>query len=468
VRTLPGGAIEFLGRADNQVKLRGFRIELGEIEAALADLASIRDVVVLMREDIPGDSRLAAYVVLQPGESLDVAAVRRSLRDRLPDYMVPAAFVVMDTLPLNENGKVDRRALPEPDARRPESDGQFVKPRDETEAMLAIVWEEVLGRGPIGLRDNFFELGGHSLLAARLFARMEARFGKSLPLDSLFHAPTLEEQAGLLREPWRATRKRWMVAVQPSGTKPPLFFAPPAASPALVFAALARHLGKDQPLYGLAPPDIDGDVAIATWFVDSAARYVEEIRSVQPTGPYLVGGSCFGGLMAYEVAQLLVRQGEKIARLVLIDPGSPLTRDSLEYYFRRGASYCRYALYPRLTGRPEHEYVVIPHHRPPIRFDLLYGDKRDQAPQGQKVWDLNLRGAAHHVTRPYPGEVTLIQSMQHHVLPEIQRGWSRLAGGGLDYHVIDARHLELLREPKVGALASVIAECLSDASVVDA
>lgn len=459
VRALRDGALEFVGRMDGQVKLRGFRIELGEIEAALATMRLIRDAVVLLREDVPGDRRLVAYVVPQAGSAPVAPEMRAYLKERLPDYMVPAAFVVLDTLPFNENGKIDRKALPVPAAVSPETHADPGATHDETTALLALVWEEVLGRESVGLRDNFFEIGGHSLLAARLFTRIEERFGTSLPLDSLFQAPTLEEQASLLREPWRAERKKWIVAVQPSGSKPPLFFVPPAASPGVVFAPLARHLGREQPLYGLTPPEMKGEVDVANWFTESAARYIEEIRLVQPHGPYSVGGSCFGGLMAFEVAWQLAEQGCDVARLFLVDSGSPLTRDSLKYYYRRALYYWRFRLSRRFNGRPQREYVVIPHHRY-VRFDLLNTEQRATTTQKAKVWDANLRGAAHYVTRRYSGRITMINSLQHHAEPEIRRRWARLAAGGVEYHVIQAQHRDLFREPAVASLAAVIAECV--------
>jgi amino acid adenylation domain-containing protein len=240
-RYRPDGNIEFLGRADHQVKIRGYRIELGEIEAVLGQHPAVREAVVLAREDAPGEKRLVAYVVAHDScrsrheealtersevrgqgptedQSLLTSAptssiageLRRFLKDKLPEYMVPAVVVLLEALPVTPNGKVDRRALPAPDRSRPELEKAFIAPRDDLELQLAHIWEEVLGVRPVGVRDNFFELGGHSLLAVRLFALIEKRLGKKLPLTAIFQGATVEHLADLLRQQARPARSpRW-------------------------------------------------------------------------------------------------------------------------------------------------------------------------------------------------------------------------------------------------------------------
>jgi amino acid adenylation domain-containing protein len=191
VRYRPDRNIEFLGRLDHQVKVRGFRIELGEIEAVLGQHAAVQEVVVLARQDTPGDPRLVAYVVPKPEAAPAIHDLRRSLKQRLPDYMVPSAFVMLEAMPLTPSGKVDRRALPAP--QRPERQPGFVAARTPTEEILASLWSEVLGLGPVGVQDNFFELGGHSLLATKLMSRLRQTFQLDLPLRALFEEPTIAE-----------------------------------------------------------------------------------------------------------------------------------------------------------------------------------------------------------------------------------------------------------------------------------
>ncbi|HYN83949.1 MAG TPA: phosphopantetheine-binding protein, partial [Pyrinomonadaceae bacterium] len=192
------GEIEFLGRIDHQVKIRGFRIELGEIESRLRGLPGVRECAVAAREDAPGDKRIVAYVVAAGGETLEAAALRQQLKEHLPDYMLPSAFVTLDALPLTPNGKIDRKALPAPDASR--GPAPYVGPRTPVEAEVAGVWAEVLGVGQVGVFDDFFELGGHSLLAARMMSRIEQVFGVKPSLRQLFESPTVAELARLVEE----------------------------------------------------------------------------------------------------------------------------------------------------------------------------------------------------------------------------------------------------------------------------
>ncbi|RMF36692.1 MAG: non-ribosomal peptide synthetase, partial [Chloroflexi bacterium] len=195
VRFRPDGNIEFLGRIDHQVKVRGFRIELGEIEAVLEGHPALREVAVIAREDSPGDKRLVAYVVPKGEPAPTVSELRSFLRRTLPDYMVPAAFVFLETLPLTPSGKVDRRALPAPDGLRPTLQREYVPPRTPVEQELAALCAELLGVERVGIYDNFFELGGHSLLATQFISRVRETFDVEVPLRALFEHPTVAELA---------------------------------------------------------------------------------------------------------------------------------------------------------------------------------------------------------------------------------------------------------------------------------
>ncbi|NOT58294.1 MAG: amino acid adenylation domain-containing protein, partial [Deltaproteobacteria bacterium] len=195
-RYLPDGNIEFLGRVDHQVKIRGFRVELGEIETVLGHHPDVREALVVAVEDAPGEQRLVAYVVTEPGAVPTNSTFRRFLQETLPAYMTPAAFVLLAAWPLLSNGKIDRRALPVPDRTRPEGEETFVAPRTPTEEMLVGIWAQVLGVERIGVHDNFFSLGGHSLLATQVVSRMRSAFQVEIPLRRLFELPTVAGQAG--------------------------------------------------------------------------------------------------------------------------------------------------------------------------------------------------------------------------------------------------------------------------------
>lgn len=321
-RLRPDGNFECLARLDNQVKIRGFRVELGDVETALADDPSVaRAVVVAKKSGV--NARLVGYVVPARGSVVLPGPLRRRLRERLPAYMVPSAIEVLESLPLTPNGKVDRRALPEPGPQPVAED--YVAPRDDLERRIIAIWEEVLGVERIGARDNFFELGADSLTAARLFARVRAELGEATPLAPVFEAPTPEQLANLARGGRRSAggAKTALVPIQPQGSRRPLFCVHGGAGTVLLFQPLARRLGPDQPVYGLQAVGLYGDEAPQTSVTDMAERYVREMRSVQPQGPYRIGGYCYGALVAYEMACQLEDAGERVELLVSFNGPSP-------------------------------------------------------------------------------------------------------------------------------------------------
>ena len=320
-RYLPDGTIEFLGRIDQQVKIRGFRIELGEIEAVLSQHPAVLQAVVAAREDRPGESYVVAYVVAR-GQAAESGILRSYLKQKLPEYMIPAAFVQLESLPLMSNGKVNRRALPMPEGDRRGTEETFVAPSHLMHRQLVQIWEDLLHVRPIGIRDNFFLLGGHSLLAARLINRIERIFGNRIPLTTLFAGPTIEELTSVLLR--RGGENSWprapLIPVQIGGPKRPFFFLHGDYTGGAFYCfPLAQGLGPDQPLYALEPYSFDG-LQVPPTLEAMAAAHITSLRAVQPEGPYLLGGFCNGGLVAYEMARQLHTQGETVDLLVLINP----------------------------------------------------------------------------------------------------------------------------------------------------
>ena len=284
--------------------MRGFRIELGEIEGVLGQHPRVRECVVTAHGG-EGNGRLVAYIVPREatrepfGPELSLGELRRCAQAQLPEYMVPTSFVILPALPLTANGKVDRSALPPPELIRPDLDKAYQSPRDALEIQLVRIWEKVLGVHPVGVRDDFFHLGGHSLLAVRLFAEMQRSCGKNLPLALLFQAPTIEQLAGLIRQegwqpPWST-----LVPIQPAGSQPPLFCVHGAGGHVLAYRHLAEHLGPDQPVYGIQARGLVDPQAGPASIGELASYYLQEIRSFQPEGPYLLGGFSLGGYVAY-------------------------------------------------------------------------------------------------------------------------------------------------------------------------
>ncbi|MBE9115230.1 amino acid adenylation domain-containing protein [Lusitaniella coriacea LEGE 07157] len=323
-RYLPDGNVEFIGRRDDLVKIRGFRIELGEVKSAIAQHPKIQDAVVLVRE-----GSLIAYIVPQK-ETPTPAQLRHFLSQKLPHYSIPSFFIAIDSIPLTPNGKIDRQVLLKHEVTIENNEPEKVQPQNELQRQLVEIWERVLNVRPVGIRDNFFDLGGHSLLAIQLFGEMQKVAGTDIPIAAIFQAPTIEQLADILRQ--KAGLQSWisLVPVQPNGSKPPFFFHGGAAD-AMTWAGFGRNLPPDQPFYGLQNPELDGKHDPLSSVEEMAAHCLREIQTLQPHGPYYIGGHCFGGTVAFEMAQQLRDRGETVALLAVVDgyPPKPVLKDTL-------------------------------------------------------------------------------------------------------------------------------------------
>ena len=315
-RYRPDGSTEFVGRIDDQVKIRGMRIELGDVEAALIGCPGIKEAAVVAGEDEAKNRRLIAYVVSKNREVSTTSALRSFLSAKLPEYMIPSAFVVLDALPRLPSGKLDRLALPLPDSARPELDRPHVAARTSVQLQLVRIWQSVLAVGGIGITDNFFDLGGNSMAALYLLTHINKAFSKKLPLAVLYQAQTVEELAHVLDNDNPSVSWSSLTPLQANGSRPPFFWLHGELSD----ATLPRHLGPDQPVYGLLNQSADGKPARYRTVESIAAHYLSEIRTIQPKGPYFMGGFCFGGLVAIEIAQQLRAVGDEMAFLVVMDP----------------------------------------------------------------------------------------------------------------------------------------------------
>ncbi|MDE5259811.1 MULTISPECIES: non-ribosomal peptide synthetase [Serratia] len=319
-RYLPDGSLEYQGRCDQQIKLRGFRIEPGEIEVQLAASPWVREAVVQVcsTEHHP---RLVAWIV--PTADVDRSALQGQLRaylsERLPEYMVPSAYVWLDALPLTANGKLDRRALPEPE-RAAVGTREYAAPQGETETTLARVWCELLEIGQIGRHDNFFELGGHSLLAVRLSSQLRQQ-GITLPVQAIFNHPILAELAERIDRRTAEAPLRKAVPARSSGSRPPLFFVPTGFGDHSYVFELAKEIDETFPVYAVPWPAVEEKPATMS---DMAASAVALIREVQPQGPYHLAGYSSGGVLAYAIAEQLQSAGEAVAFLGLIDTLRPV------------------------------------------------------------------------------------------------------------------------------------------------
>ncbi|MCX7595059.1 MAG: amino acid adenylation domain-containing protein [Fischerella sp.] len=483
-RYLSDGNIEYLGRIDHQVKMRGFRIELGEIEASLNQNPAVQQVVVIAREDVPGEKCLVAYATLKEGQNTTANQLRDFLRGKLPNYMIPSAFVILETLPLTPNGKVDRKALPAPTSVKQEDSQTFVAPRNQTEYQLTKIWEEVLGVQPIGIQDNFFDLGGHSFLALKLFAKIEAQFGKKLPLAILFQSGTVEALAQILHPKEELatsqgpTSEHWssLVAINSNGSKPPLFCVHDLAGEVFYYRNLSLHLGSDQPIYGLQSQGLDGKRPPLTRVEDMASYYIQQIRTVQPQGPYFLAGYCFGGLVAFEMAQQLHKQGEKIGILVLLDAFIPNVTARLPFWqriplhfnnvLREGPAYIWQRIqvwYQYLKYKIKHSLL-----KSHVEENLL-----PSTPEHLKIIDVNKQAMKEYVVQAYSGQMVLLLTEESKLYFEqaigLQCGplfgWGNFITGGLDVNFIPGLHLTCLKEPHVQVLAEKLQTYLDRAFV---
>jgi thioesterase domain-containing protein len=449
------GAIEFAGRIDQQVKLRGQRMELGEIEAVLKRHRAVRDCVVVLRQE-GGEThqRLVAYVA---ASGLSVQDLRRHAQQMLPGYMVPSAFVLLQELPVTAHGKLDRCALPEPvDVQAKKGS---VPPRDALETQLVAIWENALRIEPIGVTDDFFELGGHSLMAARIFSKIKTMLGKNLPLATLFQTPTVEKLAAALREQGRQPRSSSLVAIQPRGSRPAFFCVHGGYGEVMFYSELARCLGKDQPFYGLQAAGPEGCEMRNTSIEAIASYYLQEIRQVQPRGPYFLGGYCAGGIIALEMAQQLHANREEVAFLVLFDatnPERPARHSTIRKRIRLAleeASDLRPSEKPRYFARriasrlkwdaaqvQEAGYNLL---------ELLYKTRKpngenndgDRFPFKVPVWIALKRAAEKYRPRAYPGRIVLFcPTASDGYEYSYDRGWNEVAQDGLEIHNIAGKH----------------------------
>ena len=478
-RWLPDGTIEFLGRGDAQVKIRGFRMELEEIEGRLNQHPEIRESAVVAHGD-EGNKRLVAFYRARgtTGENLvelSGAELRAHVADKLPQYMLPGAFVSVAAIPLSSSGKIDRRALACLDVPSI-ADEDCAAPRTQVERELAAIWAAVLKRVPetIGVGSNFFDLGGHSLDAVQLIARINQRFGRSLSVGVLFSAPTIAAIAALL-EDGRAAVTDLPVPIQTQGDASPVFAVPGAGGSVLSLQPLGRAFGNEQPLYALQTVGLDGLVPPLQTVEDIARVNVAALKAVQPEGPYRFIGHSYGGVVAYEMTRILLEQGEEVASLVLLDSRAPSAMetygsgkeaaDLLEAFTSAARLY-------DLTLAVDHDLLqqLPPHEQGAHLIALLTGCNPgidgEQVRAFYEVYRANIRCYRAYRPSPLPRQVdtSLYRATAH--LPDERLpaadvppdyGWGELLPGGFRIYDVDADHFSILKKVTFNELAPVTA-----------
>jgi amino acid adenylation domain-containing protein len=473
-RHLGGGEMEYLGRADQQVKIRGYRIEPGEIRAAITQQEGVKDAAIMVRADAQWGERLVAYVAMQEGAN--IADVNRGLKELLPEYMIPSAFVTVDMFPLTTNGKIDWKALPSPEANGLKSNAGYLAPRDTVELRLAHIWQEVLGIELVGVRDNFFDLGGHSILSVLLMERIKSALGIDLPIATLFRGTTVEDLAvQIRRQAGSAVTFSSLVEIQSGHSTLPFFCVHPAGGNVLCYMDLARELGPDQAFYGFQSSGLADGETLHLRIEDMAAHFVELLLEVQPTGPYFLGGWSIGGLIAFEMSQRLQARGKQVSLLALFDTVAPDPRRQSEdsgqagllRAFARNIGFSPEQLeisedeldqldcdgqLNRILGRAQ-AVGVLPLDASINRVRNLF-----------KVFVTNVSAASRYSPATCSGRVTLFRAAGRMAsgLPD-HDGWNELADE-VEAHIIPGDHFTMLRHPNVRILAQQLKGCIENAT----
>ncbi|HET8888391.1 MAG TPA: amino acid adenylation domain-containing protein [Candidatus Angelobacter sp.] len=476
VRWSSNGNLEFIERLDNQVKVRGYRIELGEIEAALERAEGVEQAVVITRDTQFGEKQLVAYVVM-PGER-PVNALRASVKQHLPEYMVPAHFVKLDELPLTTNGKIDRQALPSPTADALPRCEQYVVPETLLEKELANIWSELLGLEQVSIHDDFFEVGGHSLLAIRMRSMVQDRLKRDLSLRDLFRAPTIASLARLLEQvsDQPSDQPAIIVEIQPYGSRTPFFAVHPVGGNVLCYADLARELGVEQPFYGLQAPAPTLKTDAATTFEQMAALYIQAMRSVQPSGPYQLGGWSLGGLLAWEIARQLTDEGETVGLLALIDT-YPIDNASSDKTLEDSDVLRWFAGdMARLLGKdadamrnsfeelgPEEQWTMVQNAL--VQYGVVPGENAHaEMTRLIEIFSRNFRAMERYSLRQAEQNILLLLAAEGQAPEQLARQWEQWAGGGVECHSIPGDHYTMIRRPNVTVIAEALSRRLNDLS----
>jgi amino acid adenylation domain-containing protein len=455
-RFLPDGNIEYLGRIDQQIKLRGFRIELGEIEAVLGKCPGVRQAAVILREDNPGDKRLVAYMIAASGAALDVDQIRAEIKDKLPDYMVPSRFMVVQAFPMTTSGKLDRKALPAPVEEAVSATA--VAPRNELESRIASAFASVLGIASVGVTDNFFALGGHSLTAARLLSQVKEISGREVPLSALLRAATVESLAELVSVHEDAGDPVVMEIQRGDNRRLPFFAIVPPEEESLGYAMLARHMGRNQTVYKVQAhaPVVRGRPYTEQEMGVMGQEYAAAIVSVQSDGPYCLGGLCDGTHIAERVILELEAQNRKVGLFAIFDTWTLQYSQRpwlwrLYYYQQRlqeirSLSLSRqFEIYARVVAD---------------KIGKLTGKTQARNDWPQAYWPKDF------VPPRFGAPVALFKRPKQpfYYVKDREMGWGARSKGGVKIHEIPFDHDELLREPHVRTLGEELAACIARVS----
>lgn len=467
------GNIICLGRIDHQIKIRGYRIEVDEIEDNLVQLEAVDKAVVVGHTDEFGNQRLLAYIVqdeITDAISFEnhVISWTAKLKAFLPEYMVPHKFIQLKEIPATPNGKVDKKALPEPQFNS--KSAHYAPPITETEQLLADIWSKYLHVIDIGRTDNFFSLGGHSIVAVQIMVQLEKRIRRVVPISSLFEHPTIEKLSFLLDNYDSGRTWKSLVGIKSSGTKTPLYIVHGIGLNVLIFRDLVNHLDSDQPVYGLQSRGLDGKAYKLETVEEIASCYVEEIVEQNPNGPYVIAGYSLGGIIAREMVKQLERSGRHVKALLLID-----TNLQISYGTDRWSRMLR-----KITRQfPKLVFLIKSAFKDPVetfnyqkyifsaKLSETRGNKNHLKAQSVTDGQMNVmdhiseslaRAADRYVVEPYNGKIILYRALNRVYFVDDSRylGWKKYASGGLTVRNVPGDHKEMLLPPNVQQFANIL------------
>jgi acyl-coenzyme A synthetase/AMP-(fatty) acid ligase/thioesterase domain-containing protein len=450
------GRYAYVGRRDHQFKIRGNRVDLAEVQALLADCPGVIECAVAARPDPAGDLALVAY--LRCSDGIGPSKVRDALNARAPDYMRPRAYTEIESLPTNTGGKVDLKALPDP--HWGSADGDYDAPTTDLEIRIAEIWQGLLRSAPLGRTDHFFDQGGDSMLGIEMLQQVERAQGTQLPLSVLYENPVLKDFAHLLEDPDANHARSLMAPIKDEGDGPILFFLNGRAD------LIGKHLPEGMRLYWLDHLQDDAQAEVVP-IETLAARYIAAIRGLQPSGPYRLGGFCFGGNVAFEMARQLEACGEAVDLLLMLDTVNPRREDTDA---KSAAESLDEIVTDRLhPGIAVRLYRAVHRRLQQLHIKLLLAMGRQLSPLLLRKRHFNLIRAASRGYRyaPYGGSAILvIPDESARKTAGRERAWDGLLGGGLRVVRLDGMesHLDLVREPGVVDVARLIQQELAEKS----
>jgi amino acid adenylation domain-containing protein len=481
VKYQPDGTIVFLNRIDFQVKIRGFRVEVGEIESVLSQNALIKENVVVVREDASHEKTLVAYYVTNDHVDIDFHEIRQYLKEKLPDYMIPSAFVKMEQFPLTSTLKVDRKALPDPQLTVGPLSKGYVAPSTATEQKLAKLWTSLLHHKKIGIHDDFFEIGGQSMIAVSMVVRIEKEFGIRLPLATFFERSTIFQLGELIDKKEVTIDWRSLVPIRTEGKRKPLFLVHGLGLNVLLYTTIIKYLDPDQPVYGLQAKGMNGVDEPLETIEEIASYYISEIRTVDPEGPYYLAGFSLGGRIAYEMARQLTEMGKEVGFLGVLDAtadGSPLFMPFVKREIYR-LNYIRHyiswniASFFREPNKSKLDVIRRRWHGLELRMKgidfkvnedekLSRGKKSDLPKYMRKVYKMNRRADRRYVVKPYKGRVHLFKAEKQtfYLIDPEHYNWDKVAKGGVVVYQVPGEHSSTFAPPNDKYFATILQNCL--------